>query len=461
MKEISIEAKEKIFSWLIETCPIGIVLQTDSGFSINEAVTEITGYSKKDIEELPNWFRSLFGKHHEEILDRFSLDSNQTNHNLHSVQLITKKGKERWANLQIHQGGMAICLIQDETIRKKNEDLLKREKDKFQLYLDTAASMFVALDKKGTVTLINKKGCEILGYSETEVLGKNWFDHFLPKKEKDDVKEVFHMMLRGEVETVEFFENKILTKKDEEKLIQWHNAIITNDQGQIEEVVSSGVDITQKRNTKLMQFEALHEGQEKERKRLAAELHDGLIQTLSAISFNLRVLEESMSELHSDKRTAYNNALEFLKEAIDDTRNISHDLSPVTLKNFGLAKAIQRLCERIPGEIKINYHCNEEINVLNDPIEIGLFRIVQELLENVTKHSRASSVTVSLYQFNNALQLKVIDDGVGFQGTAEEMQANGIGLRNIATRVKLLNGKLTIDSRHQKGTAVTIEVPLD
>ena len=128
--------------------------------------------------------------------------------------------------------------------RKQAEEALQNERDRAQMYLDVAGVMLVAIDPEGNVALVNKKGCEILGYEEDEILGKNWFDHFLPEKSRERLKDVFHKLLNGQVEPVEYYENRIVTKANEERDIAWHNTVLRNQNGEIAGTFSSGEDIT-------------------------------------------------------------------------------------------------------------------------------------------------------------------------------------------------------------------------
>ena len=105
----------------------------------------------------------------------------------------------------------------------------------------------MVLNVDQTVTLINKKGCEILGYKEKEIIGKNWFDHFIPERDRISVKAVFAKLAAAEIEPVEHFENTVLTQSGMEKIIAWHNTIITDEKGHIMGTLSSGEDITERK----------------------------------------------------------------------------------------------------------------------------------------------------------------------------------------------------------------------
>ena len=135
----------------------------------------------------------------------------------------------------------------DITERKKVEKEVVKQRDRAQRYLDIAGVMLVAINTEGNVTLINKKGCEVLGYDEEEIVGKNWFDNFVPKRVAEVALSVSKQSLAGEVEPVEYFENPILTKNGEERLIIWYNATLRDEKGNIIGHLSSGEDITERK----------------------------------------------------------------------------------------------------------------------------------------------------------------------------------------------------------------------
>jgi len=141
--------------------------------------------------------------------------------------------------------GLAFREWLDE--RKQAEQLLQKEKDKSQKYLDVAAVMLVAIDTEQRVGLINKKGCEILGCEEEEILGKNWFDNFLPERIRDQVREIFEKLIGAEADASDYCENPILTKNGEERLIAWHNTVLRDEKGSVIATLSSGEDITERK----------------------------------------------------------------------------------------------------------------------------------------------------------------------------------------------------------------------
>jgi PAS domain S-box-containing protein len=115
--------------------------------------------------------------------------------------------------------------------RKRAEEEIEKERDKAQKYLDIAGVVIVAVDVDQKVTLINKKCSEVLGCGEQEIIGKNWFDTFIPERVRDEVKAVFEKLIAGKIESVESFENPVLTRRGEERLIAWHNTILRDESG--------------------------------------------------------------------------------------------------------------------------------------------------------------------------------------------------------------------------------------
>jgi PAS domain S-box-containing protein len=124
---------------------------------------------------------------------------------------------------------------------------LQTEKERAQQYLDIAGAMFVALDRQGNITLINKRGLALLGYREEELVGRNWFETCLPAWLRGQVRGVFEQLMAGEVELVEYYENPVLTKDGDERIVAWHNAVLRDAAGGIFGTLSSGEDITERK----------------------------------------------------------------------------------------------------------------------------------------------------------------------------------------------------------------------
>ena len=242
---------ESRYRTVVENAGEGIAIVQDGHLRyINPHLAEIMGYSEKEYMSRPfiefvhpddrEWAMGIHMK-------RFT--GEEVPH-AYEFRAVNKQGNTIWMEnngILIEWGGRPASLnfLRDITDRKKVAEALREERDRAQKYLDVAGVMFVHIDTEGKVALVNKKGCDILGYQEEEIVGKNWFDNFLPAGNREVVKEVFFKLMAGEIEPVEYYENPILTKDGEERIIAWHNTILW-EEGKISGTLSSGEDVTER-----------------------------------------------------------------------------------------------------------------------------------------------------------------------------------------------------------------------
>ena len=211
---------------------------------------------------------------------------------------------------------------------------------------------------------------------------------------------------------------------------------------------------------KIMALDYILEGEEKERRRIAKDLHDSLGSLLTSAKIQLNQTFKDVSALTENIKLV--KAQEIISDAADEVRRISHDMMPDALVNLGLQVAIEDLVQSIhhPEELKVStYFFDLDEGVLSDQQQLGLYRIVQELTQNVLKHAQASQLIIQLSQEEEMLQLLVEDDGVGFDPAVMEKE-EGIGLKNIRSRVQYLGGSMTVDSKPGGPTLFQIDVPV-
>lgn len=202
--------------------------------------------------------------------------------------------------------------------------------------------------------------------------------------------------------------------------------------------------------------------QEEERSRVSRELHDGISQLLVSIKFQFELAEHELETGSASGLATLRQATERLGGAIGEIRRISHDLRPSLLDTLGLPAAIGQLATEFEQRcgLSVIYRNRLAAAQLPDATAVALFRIVQEALTNIERHARASTVHIDLDADALGVQLRVQDDGVGFNPRKIEQMPGGIGLRNIRERVEHLGGQFSLSSNAgQTGIRVLLPVP--
>ncbi|WP_423999395.1 tetratricopeptide repeat protein [Maribacter sp. IgM3_T14_3] len=207
----------------------------------------------------------------------------------------------------------------------------------------------------------------------------------------------------------------------------------------------------------VLKLEALIDGEEKERNRLAQDLHDGINGDLAVIKYKISSIEPN--KFSKKEKIFYDDALGMLDNAVEQVRRISHNLAPPSLHNFDLVEAIQQFCSKqnASNSVHISFQYFGNRLVLKKENEIAIYRITQELLNNIIKHANASEALVQLNNHEDKLMITVEDNGQGFDPNSS---GKGIGLQNIKSRVNFLKATLDINSS-KKGTTFSIEIDLD
>ncbi len=218
----------------------------------------------------------------------------------------------------------------------------------------------------------------------------------------------------------------------------------------------------------LRSLDALLEGQEKERQRIASDLHDRLGGLMATVKLHFNALER---DIRPEQTLAFQKADHLIDETCSEIRKISHDLAEGQLAAFGLTTAVRDLADSISGagtlQVKVyDQNMNQRLPLA---LERDLYKIIQESLTNVIKHARASEVTVQLIRHEDHLNLMVEDNGIGIKThpspdkpgqISRQRSSTGFGLRSIKGRVKALGGELHIDSRPKTGTTILIDIPI-
>lgn len=198
--------------------------------------------------------------------------------------------------------------------------------------------------------------------------------------------------------------------------------------------------------------------EEKERKRIAQDLHDGVGQTLSAIKMNLTAYSENVAETTNPARLKLDRIISLVDDSCKEVRSVSHNMMPNALLKKSLASAVAEFVDKLDDKaLKIHLYTEGLDDPLNMNVETVLYRVIQESINNVIKHSGADTVDIALIKDNKEITATIEDNGKGF---SKDKTSKGLGIENMKTRIEYLNGKMTIDSSEGAGTVIAVVVPL-
>jgi two-component system NarL family sensor kinase len=200
--------------------------------------------------------------------------------------------------------------------------------------------------------------------------------------------------------------------------------------------------------------------EERERKRIASDLHDGVGQLMSAAKMNLSVIGSELDFDSLEQKEAFDKVMDLVDEGCREVRTVSHNIMPNALLKSGLATATREFISKIDKRVlKVNLYTEGLNERIDESIESVLYRVIQESVNNVIKHSGADQLDISLIKDEEGISCTIEDNGQGFD-TTDKSKFNGIGIKNIQSRVEYLKGSVEWDAAPGKGTVVTIHVPV-
>ncbi|MBC8314115.1 MAG: PAS domain S-box protein [Bacteroidetes bacterium] len=333
-------------------------------------------------------------------------------------------------------------------------------------YNNILNSMFnglIVTNRQGSITSLNDAAAELLEETKENLTGSSIKDLFA---DPDDYTKLMEVEQRGGGDIL----TETTLKSHKEKMIPvlFSASALQDHNGNISGYVIVIHDATEKKKIeqKLDQIRkertiAINEAEEKERLRIATDLHDGLGQILTSVSFSLENLDSGLPEGSSGLKDDLNQAQEQIKAAISESKRISHNLIPLALKDFGLVPALSHLINQVNQQSSIRFSF-DTFNLdkrIDARLEKVLFRICQESVNNILRHSQATKAYIQLIRHEHSIVLGVEDDGIGFHVEEQEKSHSGIGLASIRERISAFGGSLTIQSARGKGTELVIEVP--
>lgn len=350
--------------------------------------------------------------------------------------------------------GLLTQVFNKMTLRLKHTTQRLKEREQRLLHFYRATVDGIMLHKAGKVILVNRALMKLTGFSEEELLQTS------PEVLFADEDFLMHY---GNTNEIDSFESVLVTKNGGRLPVEVQHRTIEYHDQDVETLVIR--DISQRKAIEdELKVERLHrlrsviDGQEQERQRLSRELHDGLGQTLVAIKLRLESIP--LEKLGEEKKTI-EMVKQMFNQTIEETRRISNNLMPAALTEFSLAVVLRNLCNEFESNSGITISL--VVGVLPDSLDMltktYAYRIAQEALTNIVKHSSATRAVVSVFSDILKLYLHVEDNGVGFNPS--RLSDAGNGLYNMKERASLLSGRLEIISSAGKGTKIKAEFPIN
>ncbi len=374
-------------------------------------------------------------------------------------------------------------LEQEVAERLRTEQRLRNERDKAQQYLDVAGVIIVAIDADQQVTLINRKGCEVLDCREDDIIGKNWFDAFIPDGVRDEVRATFIELMAGIIEEVEYLENPVLNENGQERLIAWHNTVLKDETGNIIGTLSSGNDITERKQAeeRLQCYAAELEQRNEELDTFSHTVAHDLQSPLAIIVGFADTLKEDYATIPREKLKEYLEIIarngRTMSNIIDEllllagVRKMDVEMSPIDMA-WVVAEAQQRLT------YIVQKHQADIILPETWPVAVGYAPWVEEVwvnyISNAIKYG-GSPPRVELGASELAdgtVRFWVRDNGPGL--TPEEqarlftsftrldrvrVKGHGLGLSVVRRIVERLGGDVGVDSEAGHGCVFSFTLP--
>ncbi len=352
-----------------------------------------------------------------------------------------------------------IALVSIErilTLLKHSQEELMGSEKRFKTIFDNSSDEVFIADFDGNILEVNNEACRKLGYTREELIQMNFQDIKTPK---------YINLVKPNIEIIRrngkhIYESEHWTKDKKVLSLEMSSRVVEYEGGQ--RILTIAHDITEQREFERKILKANLETEERERKRFAKEMHDGLGPLLSTIKLYANELaSDEIEKDEKEKFIKYTN--ELIDEAISNIRTISDNLTPRVITDYGLVKAIESLAKKIQatGKIKIHFRSENYTVRLDSGLEIVFYRITEELINNTLKHAKASNISILLTIEYNSLKLDYTDDGTGFIFDDVFMSSKaGMGLKNIISRVKSVNANYLFGNNDGKGFLFKADVEI-
>jgi len=474
--EEALKHEKERFKLLVEQSPIGISLIDQVGIYeyVNPAFVEMFGYDLKDFHNGREWFRMVFPEKGyrkraiAEWLDHSSkVRTEQSEPQTYSVTCADQSIKQiEFRSVNLPTGGHLV-LYEDITNRLLAEETIKESEARLRRVFEASPDPMIVYSVDGAVTYLNPAFTKTFGWTLTELLGRQI--PFVPEEVKKQTQEVIEKLYGGG--KLPPWETKRLTKDGRVLDMQISCALFYDWEGEKAGSIIILRDITDRKRVeqKLLDYQvqlrelasALTLTEERERRRLAVDLHDGLAQHLALISIKL---ESELGSSTRPRKKPLQEILGLVDQTLQQARSITVELSPPILHELGLVAALHWLAAKTSQSHGVATHVEAKMppQPLQVDLAVWLFRAARELVLNSIKHAKPSKINIMLSGEGSGIKLCVEDDGRGFDTSSlEKVFSKSFGFFSLRERVRSWGGELLIESEPEKGTLVTIMTALE
>lgn len=477
--EMLLRESEEKFRALAESTPAAIFIYQGEYFQyLNPAAENLTGYKLNEIYGM-KFFELVHPDHREMVKERgIRRQLGEEIENRYVFKIIRKNGEARWVDfgaeiIEYKGKPAAIGTAYDITDRIIFEESLKESEEKYRLLVENQTDLVVKVDLEGRFLFVSESYCKTFGKSQEELLGNK----FLPLVHPDDQETTIKEMEKLYSHPYScYIEQRALTANGW-RWFNWADTMVFDENGKPIAIIGVGRDITEKKIAEIALRESqeelkrseemlrsltrkLQEIREEERTRIAMELHDELGQVLTAIKIDLNsLIKKPPYKKEIPQKVA--PIISLVEDTINTVRKISSELRPVILDRLGLLAAIEWQIDEVRKRLGIKTQTNlpEEIAGLTKEQEVAIFRTFQEITTNISRHSKATEIAVSITTDKEKLMMIVRDNGIGF--TPETIsKKGGLGLLGMKERIKSVGGFMEINSKINFGTEIKIFIPL-
>ena len=347
----------------------------------------------------------------------------------------------------------------DITEKKIAEIKLREQEEYMQILTTNASDAIIACDELGKVKFVNQTLKEWTGPLDQNLSPEDWpRTHHLYSIDGDRHLKISELSLFRALKTGKAYKKEFLIKKPGEPIryVQSNASALNDVSGNRLGAMVVLRDLTQKVKQEIEVSNAIIKAREKERTKIASEIHDGITQSLSVVAMNMKNLRYDYTELETS--ISYTRALKYLNNVIDQSRSLAHTIMPNSIKEFGLIEAVRELVAQSSSGSKIEIRFEHtEYRRIAESKELHIFRVIQEGLGNALKHSGAKNIQIRLFFEDENVKCNLQDDGKGFD-VNKSYHKQGIGLISLRERVKKMDGQFRIFSG--KGTVIWFTVPV-